>query len=217
MTSWTKRIGNVSHTVVSLLKQSVKPDSIEVNLSTEEFPNKEKDLPEDLVVLQENGLIQINWVVKNTKVFKKFIPVLQKYYGEDYYLLTVDDDWIYKENYVKTMITNLGDKTYYCLIHNNIHGFCTIYRSSIFKENFWTSITNKMLEYGISDYYMMLYISKNRGSVSNIKHYGLLDFLEPFNPVFPNSGNNSGIKGQYDVNRVRAAYIEINKVIKNME
>lgn len=217
MTSWKKRIENVSHVVFSLLNQTVKSDSIEVNLSTEEFPNKENDLPEDLVAMYNNGLIQINWVKKNTGVFKKFIPVLQKYYGEDYYLLTVDDDWLYNEKYIETMITNLNDKTYYCLIHNNIHGFCTIYRSSIFKENFWTSITDKMLEYGISDYYMELYISKNRGSVSNIKHYGLLDFLKPFNPVFPNSGNNNGIKGQYDTKRVLAAYAEINNVIKNME
>ena len=217
MTSWTKRIGNVSHTVVSLLKQSVKPDSIEVNLSTEEFPNKEKDLPEDLVVLQENGLIQINWVVKNTKVFKKFIPVLQKYYGEDYYLLTVDDDWIYSSNYIETMINNLGKATYYCLIHDYIHGFCTIYRSYIFKENFWTSITDKMLTYGISDYYMMKYISKYKGTYSKNKHYALLDFLISFNPVFPNSGNNKGIKGQYDVNRVRAAYSEIDRVLKAMK
>ena len=55
MTSWTKRIGNVSHVVYSLLKQTVKPDSIEVNLSTEEFPNKEKDLPEDLVAMLNEG------------------------------------------------------------------------------------------------------------------------------------------------------------------
>ena len=45
MTSWKKRIDYVSISILSLLKQTVKPRSIELNLSEEEFPNKENDLP----------------------------------------------------------------------------------------------------------------------------------------------------------------------------
>ena len=216
MTSWTKRIGNVSHVVYSLLKQTVKPDSIEVNLSTEEFPNKEKDLPEDLVAMLNEGLVQINWVEKNTGVFKKFIPVLQKYYGEDYYLLSVDDDWLYNENYIETMIGRIGDTDAYCLIHDNFHGYCMIYRSRLFKENFWKSITPKMLSYNISDHYIKCYLLKSGGKIAFGNHSDKFEFLQIFNPVFPNSRNKNPKCDFYDVNRVREAYTEINRVIKEL-
>lgn len=216
MTSWPKRIQNVSHVVFSMLQQSLAPDSIELNLSIEEFKNKENDLPEDLIVLKNNNLIQINWVEKNTGVFKKFIPVLQKYYGEDYYLLSIDDDWIYSKNYIETMISRIGNADAYCLIHDAFHGYCMIYRSRLFKENFWKSITPKMLSYNISDHYIRSYLLKFGGKLSNAKHSNKFDFLQIFNPVFPNSRNKNPKNDSYNATRVHAAYSEINKVIKKM-
>jgi len=217
MTSWTKRIGNVSHVVYSLLKQTVQPDSIEVNLALEEFPNMEEDLPEDLVTMLNEGVIQINWVEKNTKVFKKFIPVLQKYYGEDYYVLTVDDDWLYNKNYIETMVKRLGSADAYCLIHDAFHGYCMIYRSKIFKENFWQSVTDKMISYSISDHYMRGYILKFGGALSKAKHSNKKDYLTSFNPVCPNSGNKNPMSDVYDTARVVNAYKEINRVLKAMK
>ena len=73
MTSWPKRIKNVSTVINSLLNQNIKPDLIELNLSIEEFPNKEKDLPEDINILLSKKYIEINWEEKNTGVFKKII------------------------------------------------------------------------------------------------------------------------------------------------
>ena len=40
----------------------------------------------------------------NDGVFKKIIPTIHKYYGNTYYLLSVDDDWIYREDYIEMMI-----------------------------------------------------------------------------------------------------------------
>ena len=45
MTSWTKRIGNCASIVKSLLGNTLKPDVVYLNLSTEEFPEKEANLP----------------------------------------------------------------------------------------------------------------------------------------------------------------------------
>ena len=72
LTSWPKRIFNVATVLNSLLKQEIKPDLIELNLCIVEFPNKEKNLPNDLnLLLKTNKNIEINWVLKNTGVFKK--------------------------------------------------------------------------------------------------------------------------------------------------
>lgn len=217
MTSWPKRINNVAPVVYSILKQTVKPDSIELNLSEEEFPNHNYDLPEDLQILIENKLINVNYVPRNIGVFKKIIPTLMKYYGEDYYLLSIDDDWIYNKNYIDTMIKEIGDGDSYCLIHELFHGYCMIYRSRIFKDNFWKSVTEKMIAYNISDQYMYLYIKKYGGKMVHGHDYKKFDYLTIFNPVFPNSKNKNPKSDAYDTRRVLAAYAEINKVIKNME
>lgn len=55
--------------IYSLMIQSIKPDSIELNLSIEEFPNKENDLPIELVKMNKNGMILINWVEKKHRRF----------------------------------------------------------------------------------------------------------------------------------------------------
>lgn len=54
-TSWKKRIDNVAKVALNIINQTIKPDLIELNLSIEEFPNREADLPKEL-----NFLIAIN-------------------------------------------------------------------------------------------------------------------------------------------------------------
>ena len=103
MTSWKKRVPNVSISIVSLLLNTIKPRSIELNLSEEEFPNKEKDLPETLLLLAETTCLNINWVGKNTRSFKKLIPTLKKYWNErNLCIFTADDDVIYDKNTLET-------------------------------------------------------------------------------------------------------------------
>ena len=48
--------------------------------------------------MSKNKNIEINWVEKNTGVFKKIIPTIKKYYGLNYYLISVDDDIIYRKH-----------------------------------------------------------------------------------------------------------------------
>ena len=51
LTSWPKRISNVAHVIYSLLNQEIPPDLIELNLCIIEFPKKENNLPDDLILL----------------------------------------------------------------------------------------------------------------------------------------------------------------------
>ena len=69
MTSWTKRIGNCKTAIGSLLNQNLMPDYIELNLSLDEFPNKEFDLPIELTnLVSQNKNVEINWVDGNDGV-----------------------------------------------------------------------------------------------------------------------------------------------------
>lgn len=95
LTSWPKRICNVATVLKSILNQSVRPNIIQINLSLDEFPEK-NGLPPDLTeLLIQNSEIYIEWVNGNDGVFKKIIPTLKKHYGENYLLISIDDDVIY--------------------------------------------------------------------------------------------------------------------------
>ena len=131
MTSWPKRINNVPTVLNSFINQDTPPDLIELNLCEAEFPNKENDLPKELKsLLSKNEKIEINWVKKNTYTFKKIIPTIKKFYGNNYYLLSVDDDWIYRNNYISMMINyfNKFNSDSFCLGGGDIIGSITIYK-----------------------------------------------------------------------------------------
>ena len=111
LTSFKGRINQVYLVIENILHQTIKPDLIYLNLSVEEFPNKENDLPKDLVELSNNELsFIINWVEgKNTKAFKKIIPILT-YLDNDDIIFFIDDDILFKpevlENRINQFIKN---------------------------------------------------------------------------------------------------------------
>ena len=102
LTSWSKRINNVPIVIDSILNNTIKPDKIVLNLSLEEFPNRENDLPQDIVNLQDCGTIEIGWQEGNTKAFKKIIPTLKKYPNDA--IIAIDDDFYYPTDFIQTFV-----------------------------------------------------------------------------------------------------------------
>ena len=100
LTSWKARINTVSKTIYSLIHQCPGFHIVLV-LSEEEFPQKEKELPENLMLFVENNLIEILWVYKNYKSFKKVLFTMDKY--RDVPVISADDDCVYNCNYAKEL------------------------------------------------------------------------------------------------------------------
>lgn len=75
LTSWPKRIFNVPIVLKNILNGTLKPDYIELNLSSEEFPNKEDDLPKELLEIEK---LNINWEIGNSRTFKKNYTNIEK-------------------------------------------------------------------------------------------------------------------------------------------
>ena len=75
------------------MNNTVKPDIVYLNLAMVEFPNKEANLPKDLVQLsKDDSTFKINWVEgPNTKPWKKVFPILD-YLDDDDLIIIVDDD-----------------------------------------------------------------------------------------------------------------------------
>lgn len=104
MTSYPARIKYVAKVWFTILKQKVDKSLYHcvLVLSEEEFKNKEKDLPADLMTLIENDIVELIWVPKNTMSHKKFIPTLLKY--PDNPILVIDDDQYRTDNWLKNFI-----------------------------------------------------------------------------------------------------------------
>lgn len=100
LTSWTQRIQTVGYTIYSILKQC--PDyHIVLVLSLDEFPNNVQGLPSDIQCLVDKNLIEILWVKKNYKSYKKILFTMEKYPTVP--IISADDDFIYNWNYADAL------------------------------------------------------------------------------------------------------------------
>ena len=214
MTSWPKRIDNVPTVINSLLNQTLKPDIISLNLSEDEFPNKVYDLPKGLsrLIEENNENIKIEWVKGNDGVFKKIIPTLKKYYGVEYLLLSVDDDWIYRNDYVKLMVDyiNKYNSDSFCLSTSPVVGNRIIYKSSCFEKDFWEKLTQDVISTRIDDAYITHYLKSHHKKLACHKPSDTPNIIKSFNPVSPNSHNTAtGLYSNKDIERA-------NKIIKGV-
>ena len=107
LTSYPDRINSVYKVIESLLTQSLKPNMVILWLAQSQFPNKEDDLPLNLIKLKEFGL-DIKWC-KDIKSFKKLIPIIKEYPND--IIVTADDDLYYDKDWLKILYSSyLTDK-----------------------------------------------------------------------------------------------------------
>lgn len=101
LTSWKARINNTHTTIYNILNQCPNFHIVLV-LSSDEFKTKENDLPASLMTLVRNKRIELLWVGKNYKAFKKVLPTIQKY--KTIPVISADDDLIYTRNYAQELL-----------------------------------------------------------------------------------------------------------------
>lgn len=103
MTSYPKRITNV-HKAINLIRkyQTVKPDEIHLWLAVEEFPQKEKNLPSELVKMINDNTIILHWVPKNTYAHKSM--EIFKIASENDLVILLDDDVRNDDKFIETAL-----------------------------------------------------------------------------------------------------------------
>ena len=101
LTSWKARINTVGLTIFSLLRHCSEFHIVLV-LSLDEFPHKMNDMPNDLLLLIKNKMLEIIWVKTNYKSFKKVIFTMYKYNRTP--IISADDDCIYICNYAAELL-----------------------------------------------------------------------------------------------------------------
>ena len=112
LTSWKGRINFIHKNLENLLKNKMKPKKVILNLAKEEFPNKNLELPKEiLMLLKKYKNFEIFWVNKNNNVFKKLIPTINRFKND--LIISLDDDILYPNNSIENMINcynKLGKK-----------------------------------------------------------------------------------------------------------
>lgn len=116
LTSFPERMYEIRYTLYSLLNQTVKPAKIILWLASEEFPNGENDLPQDVLNFKQNGLT-IEWT-RNICSYKKLIPCLENYPKR--IIVTADDDLYYEPDWLEKLI-KAYDKHSDCVIAHRAH------------------------------------------------------------------------------------------------
>lgn len=119
LTSWKKRISTVSKTIVNLLK-NCPGFHIVLTLSSDEFPEREKELPEDLMLLCNENLLEILWCKRNYFSLKKVLFTIKKY--PEVPVISADDDCYYDSNYAK-ILYDIWCKNKNALVTNNGGGW----------------------------------------------------------------------------------------------
>jgi hypothetical protein len=100
MTSFPPRMRTILPCVDSLLAQTRKPDKVILWLSTEQFPDREDSLPEELL-RRVGGRFRIEWVEEDLKPHKKYFYAATQY--PDDLLVAVDDDVVYNETVLESL------------------------------------------------------------------------------------------------------------------
>ena len=100
LTSFPQRMYEIHFTIYSLLTQTVKPSKVILWLGKEQFPNLEKDIPEKVLKLRENGLT-IGWT-NNMYSYTKLVPALREYPNN--VIVTADDDIYYEKDWLEKLV-----------------------------------------------------------------------------------------------------------------
>lgn len=191
LTTWRARIDTVGLTLFSLIKQCPGFHIVLV-LSEEEFPQKEAELPDSVMAFVDQDLIEILWVFKNYRSFKKVLFTMDKYKGLP--VISADDDCIYKENYAEKLYkTWLRNKSmccsFWCSSYKKTTYYITSGYATCFPPNYFGDVLNKLddvvISYNEDDLlYTSLRIIKNlQGCVCLNKAYNSV--VIPHNEIEP--------------------------------
>ena len=134
LTSYKPRINDVKYTIYSLLNQTFPPDKLILWLDEDSFPQREENLPPDLLKLRNFGLT-IDWC-ENLRPYKKLIPALKKF--PDDIIVTADDDIFYRSDWLKILYDE-HLKNPDCVIAHRAHRIRFDTQGNIFPYRLWNS------------------------------------------------------------------------------
>lgn len=137
LTSFPERINTVSIVIDNIAKQTKQPDLVILWLAEDEFPNKEKDLPNQLL---NNDKLQIEWC-NNLLSHKKYLYAMKQY--PESIIITIDDDLIYPDDMIEELYLSYlehpeaisASRTHIMMLDEENNSICK-YNDWIYESNY---------------------------------------------------------------------------------
>ena len=101
LTSYPKRIPTLATVLAPIFQQTYPADRVALWLAEDQFPHKERDLPDDLLMLKEKMGLEIHWC-DDLKPHKKYYYAIREF-PEDI-IITIDDDIVYSKTLIETLM-----------------------------------------------------------------------------------------------------------------
>lgn len=163
LTSWKQRI-QTAHKAISSLLQCCKKSHIVLVLSEEEFPQKEKSLPKQIIDLANSEKIEIIWTYDNTKAFKKVIPTMEKY--KNVPIVSADDDLIYTRDYASELYESFKkSKDVFSVSYRHSKMVTNCGAATLYNPKYYSlilsSFNKKFVDYYEDDMFMQYVVEKN--------------------------------------------------------
>ena len=159
LTTWKARVDVVAKTLYSIMKQCPGFHIVLV-LAEEEFPKKESELPKNLMLLVDNDLIELLWVRKNYKSFKKVLFTMDKYRTVP--VISADDDCIYTCNYADLLYKKwLKHQGHVISLHGWSSGYGIIFPPIRNQDLHLERITKAIIDTNNDDMFYHFLFSKN--------------------------------------------------------
>ena len=114
LTSYPTRYGKLPLVLDSLLAQTVKPSKIVLTLTQEDADKLTPEIKKYI----NSGSVELLIAKEDIKPHKKYFYVMQKY--QDYAIITVDDDFIYSNTMVSTLLKGYWQHPN-CIIARRVH------------------------------------------------------------------------------------------------
>ena len=101
VTSYPARIRSVALALETIYEQTRKLDKVVLWLAASQFPNRDDDLPKELLKLVFEKGLEIQWCDDDLKPHKKYYYAFQKY--PDDLVITIDDDILYPPQRIENL------------------------------------------------------------------------------------------------------------------
>lgn len=140
LTSYPARINCVSKVVETIYKQTELPSRVLLYLAAPQFPNKEADLPDELLNFVNENKLEIRWCDEDLRPHKKYFYAMRDFPND--LIVTVDDDLIYDSNTIERLHCSYMANPN-CVSANRCHVIAVDDKFNVLPYKYWIKATEE--------------------------------------------------------------------------
>ena len=135
--SYPAGLNSAVKVLTTVYEQSLTPDSVILWLASSDFPNREKDMPDELVKMTRENDLSICWYGSDMKTHDKYLWVVNSY--PDAFVIVVDDDMLCHDRFTEYLYHSYlvcrqrAQDVRVCFVPMSIAGDFSLYEDNLYK------------------------------------------------------------------------------------